>query len=301
MRHGAFSVTKSIGAAVALLRLAQKYGAGVMDEQIGDHVAVTAAHGGWTGVTFRHALDMAVGVGDRSPSFESNDTFADENQLKMDGILANESTAGKLQTAFSYDDYPWGPGVKVRYNSTHTFVLAAAMDAYLKSREGPGASIDQMLRDEVYRPIGIRHFPLTMTIEPDGSHGLPLLLIGSYPTLDEIARIAELLQNEGRHEGVDLLHPELTAAALYRRNEIGLPAHFWTNPLEPTRYQMSFWSWASEEPGGCVARTPTMSGFGGNIVALLANGATAIRFADGDFYSAEPMVETARQLGPLCQ
>jgi hypothetical protein len=38
MRHGAYSVTKSLGAAVALLRLAAKYGDGVLDATIADYV-----------------------------------------------------------------------------------------------------------------------------------------------------------------------------------------------------------------------------------------------------------------------
>ena len=39
MRQGVFSVTKSLGAAVALLRLAQKYGDEVFDLKIKDYVA----------------------------------------------------------------------------------------------------------------------------------------------------------------------------------------------------------------------------------------------------------------------
>lgn len=46
MRHGVYSVTKSMGAAVALLRLAQKYGDQLLDLKIKDYVTVTAAHDG---------------------------------------------------------------------------------------------------------------------------------------------------------------------------------------------------------------------------------------------------------------
>ena len=42
MRHGVFSVTKSLGAAIALLRLAQKYGDAVFDARIADYVPITA-------------------------------------------------------------------------------------------------------------------------------------------------------------------------------------------------------------------------------------------------------------------
>src|SRR5262245_54565393 len=72
MRHGAYSVTKSAGAAVALLRLAAKYGGGVFDLKIADYVPVTAAHDGWKDATFADALSMVVPVGDAGPRRDSS-------------------------------------------------------------------------------------------------------------------------------------------------------------------------------------------------------------------------------------
>ena len=83
MRHGVFSVTKSLGAALALLRLAQKYGDGVFDLKIKDYVTVTAAHDGWERVTFGDALNMATGIGDLAPQREPNEPPADENKPTM--------------------------------------------------------------------------------------------------------------------------------------------------------------------------------------------------------------------------
>jgi hypothetical protein len=71
MRHGVFSVTKSLGAAVALLRLAQTYGDQVFDLKIKDYVTVTAPHDGWERVTFADVLNMATGIGDNAPSARS--------------------------------------------------------------------------------------------------------------------------------------------------------------------------------------------------------------------------------------
>jgi hypothetical protein len=76
MRHGVFSVTKSLGAAVALLRLAQTYGDQVFALKITDYVTVTAAHDGWVGVTFGDVLNMATGIGDRWPQREPNVPYA---------------------------------------------------------------------------------------------------------------------------------------------------------------------------------------------------------------------------------
>ena len=79
MRHGVFSVTKSLGAAVALLRLAQKYGDAVLDEKLVDYLPPgSQPHPGWDGVTFADALDMATGIGDEGRARDGS-TSADEN------------------------------------------------------------------------------------------------------------------------------------------------------------------------------------------------------------------------------
>ena len=83
MRHGVFSVTKSMGAAVALLRLAQKYGDEVFDLKITDYVADTSNHNGWDGVTFAHALNMATGIGEMEQNRNSSHVTADEDHTKF--------------------------------------------------------------------------------------------------------------------------------------------------------------------------------------------------------------------------
>lgn len=73
-----------------------------------------------------------------------------------------------------HGDYPWGPGEIARYSSINTFILSAAMDGFLKSKEGPDADIWEMVLSEVYRPIGIFHAPIMRTIQSDKSPGLPI-------------------------------------------------------------------------------------------------------------------------------
>jgi hypothetical protein len=135
MRHGAFSVTKSLGAAVALLRLAQKYGDEVFNLKIKDYVPVTASHDGWGQVTFANALNMATSIGDNWPRREPNQPFADANSFvnpRWEQWIRARTAKDKLDVSFSYGKYPWGPGEVLRYNGINTFVLAAAMDSFLK-------------------------------------------------------------------------------------------------------------------------------------------------------------------------
>ena len=191
MRHGVFSVTKSLGGAVALLRLAQKYGDAVFDAKIRDYVTVTASHDGWEDVTFADALGMATGLGVGEPWLqrEPNRWSADNSNPTLYAWIMKPSAGEKLGAGFEYPKYPWRRGEVLRYNSTHTFVLAAAMDAFLKRREGPGAHLWDMVSREVFEPIGAFHVPMLRTIEPDGSPGVPLLSYGLFLTADDVAKL----------------------------------------------------------------------------------------------------------------
>jgi CubicO group peptidase (beta-lactamase class C family) len=167
-----FSVTKSLRAAVALLQLAQTYGDQVSNLKIKDYVTVTAPHDGWERVTFGEALNMATGIGDNWPQREPNQPFADEFKSSAYFKLVRARTAKqKLDAAFSAGQYPCEPGEVLRYNDINTFVLAAAMDSFLKRQVGPDAQLWDMVVADVFRPNGAGgrgHPPLPM---PNGVYG----------------------------------------------------------------------------------------------------------------------------------
>ena len=300
LRHGVFSVTKSLGAAIALLRLAQKYGDAVFDARIADYVPITAPHDGWERVTFADALGMATGLGEGSSQRHPNDPLADENKPRMLEWMGKRTAKDKLDAGFAYPKYPWGPGQVIRYNSVHTFVLAAAMDAYLKRQAGPGAHLWDMVAREVYEPIGIFHAPMLHTLETDGSRGIPLLAYGLYPTVDDIAKLTTLLQSGGRHDGQQLLSARKLAEALYRTSpDSGLPLG-WHYRAGEGRYHLSFWSTPYRTSAGCFFQIPVMVGYGGNLVALLPNGVSAFRFADAGSSDVESMILAGEAIRPLC-
>lgn len=129
MQHAGMSVSKSIGAGIAMLWLAEKHGEGVFDLRIADYLDVTADHDGWAEVTFGDVLNMATGVGDNSPDRTPYDIDANETGLNYRKFYLGETTAEKLAAAFAAGDYSWGPNEVVRYTSSQTFVLSAAMAA----------------------------------------------------------------------------------------------------------------------------------------------------------------------------
>jgi CubicO group peptidase (beta-lactamase class C family) len=299
MRHGVFSVTKSLGAAVALLRLAQKYGDEVFDLKIKDYVPVTADHDGWERVTFGDALNMATGIGDLVPEREPNDPLADENKPKMFKWERARTAKEKLDVSFSYGKHSWGPGEVLRYNSTHTFVLAAAMDNFLKQRAGANVHLWDMVTNEVLHPIGIFHAPMMHTVEADGGRGIPLFAIGLYPTIDDIAKLITLLQNGGRYQDRQLLSAAKLAEALDKSGTVGLPTGE-RNRFGDVRYHLSFWSVPYKTDDGCFFQIPYMAGYGGNLVILLPNGLSAFRFADGFNFDVEAMVLAGESLRRFC-
>jgi hypothetical protein len=263
MRHAVQSVTKSLGAAVTLLRLAQTYGDPVFELKIKDYVPVTAPHDGWELVTFADALNMAAGIGDNWPHREPNQPFADElRSPKFFRFTRARIATQKLDSVFSVDKYPWGPGEVLRYNSAHTFVLAAAMDNFLKRQVGPNARLWDVVAAEVFRPIGIFHLPTMHTREAVGERGIPLLGYGLYPTIDDIAKLTTLLQHGGQHRGQQLLSTAKLAEALYKTTAMGLPSRE-ENRFGEGRYQLSFWSVPYRTANGCIFQIPYMAGLGG--------------------------------------
>jgi CubicO group peptidase (beta-lactamase class C family) len=160
------------------------------------------------------------------------------------------------------------------------------MDRYLKSKEGPAADIWSMLVNEVYRPIGIAHAPIDRTIEAENRPGQPMMGFGLYATLGDLAKIAQLYQARGQHNGMQILHAQKIVELLPGTEKRGLPTYY-RNRFGMTLYFRSFWSVVFDSEEGCRLYVPQMQGWGGNIVSLMPGGLTGIRLAKDGSQSAE--------------
>ncbi len=165
-----------------------------------------------------------------------------------------------------------------------------------EGKEGPQADIWDMVFEEVYKPIGIYHAPLMRTVEPDGSRGVPILGYGLYPTVEDMAKVALLIRNNGQFQGRQLLQGEKLAEAILRIEETGLPTGV-TNGSG--FYHLSFWSepYRSSQKGKFMV--PYMSGFGGNRVVFNPNGMISFRFTDSMDYDLLPLVKVADGIQPF--
>lgn len=304
-RFGVWSATKALANETALLRLAQKFGPEVFELKIADYVPEAASYPAWRAVRFEDAIDMATGIGNGSAKREPNNISDGYIDPTYDEWYGARSERDKVKALLAIGRaYPWGPGKVARYRDQDMFVLGVAMDRFLKSREGAKADLWSMLENEVFLPVGIHYAPINRTIEPDGRRGQPLMAFGYYPTIGDMVKIARLYQHGGRRGGMQILYSPRIRALFDARPSIGLPTGINTRFGE-TFYYNAFWMNAYGQRGGCKFQYPVMEGWGGNLVALLPNGLTAIRLAKSphdDARSGDPsdLAVVGNRIAPFC-
>jgi CubicO group peptidase (beta-lactamase class C family) len=262
MRQGVFSVTKSMAGALSMFYFAERYGESIFDELIADYVPAFAGLPEWQGVTFSHALNMVTGT----RAGESGDLLYYPLELAPDSETAISNIA-------RFGDFPEAPGEKFNYATTNTFVLSYALENYVQAREGEGVHYWDLVRDNVLAPIGADDFGLLFTRDADRSQAVPILGLGAFPTLDNAAKIARLIANEGEHEGMQLLNRNKIREALGRTEWEGYPA------FSGLRYSHSFWS-TNVFVGLRRVRVSYMEGLGDNRILFFPSGLISFQFTD---------------------
>lgn len=313
MRFGVRSVMKSIGAPLALLRLAQVCGPYVLTLTIGDFVDGLDAK--YRAVRFIDAANMATGFGGTGTwKTHPNDPFDGYLDGGYDAWYTASSHREKVrQIRKSLRPYPWEPGTVMRYRDQDFYLLGVAIDRFLKSMRGPDADVWDMVQSEVLEPIGIAHAPVVRTREARGRRGIPWLNAGYYPTLDDLAKIALLYQSRGAHGGEQILHRGLTEdllaarGALPKRGDLSLgnEASAVSNEGEGELYEMGFHFRPYVGAGGKRYHLPIMWGAGESEVILYPNGlvsiviAKALELPAGEAARSDAGPETVRAVESL--
>jgi Beta-lactamase len=306
MRFAVRSVMKSIATPLALLRLAQVYGASVLNLRIGDYVSGLDPK--WNRIRFLDAANMATGFGGTgSLKIHPNDMNDGYLEGNYDAWYRAPSRAEKIQQLNTTSPYPWEPGTVVRYRDQDFFLLGAALDAYLKSMRGAHVDIWDMVKSEVLAPIGIHHAPALRTRESDGTQGVVLFNAGLYPTLEDLARIAMLYQNLGAHAGQQILDRKLSADLLAGRDALRKDGAVGAETAANGElYKMGFhFVPYVDATGESLLHLPRMWGAGENEVMLYPNGlvsiimGSALRLPEGEQASSDAGPETVRAVERL--
>ncbi len=293
MRAASYSTAKSMFASVVLMRLAQKYGQETADLLVKDYVSeISSAVGNWEKVTFDHVLDMATG------NYRSPVNMVDENSNEMYNFYIAQPYAKRMQAALIFPNAV-EPGIQWVYHTSDTFIGLRAMQNFLQSKEGPQADIFRFVVDEVYRPIGVGQGAFSSMRTADNNwQGQAEGGYGLWWTQDDIARIASLLLNEGKHDGEQILHPALLAAALQqdaqdRGMRIG----------DGYMYNNAFWAqrYGSADGYDCEFWVMQMQGVSGNVVALMPNGTAYYYFSDSKTFSWDAAVMQSDKIITYCQ
>ena len=284
MRHGVYSVTKSMAGALAMFYFAERYGADVFDELITEYVPALANQPGWQGVTFSHALNMATGV-----------RAGPAGELLLIPLVLAPTKDDAIANIAQLGDYPEAPGEKFNYATTNTFVLSYALQNYVARREGAGVSYWDLVHEDVLVPIGAAGFRVLHTRDEEASMRVPFLGYGALPTLDHAAKIAQLIAKEGVHEGQQLLNRAKIREALGRAEWIG-----YRTGNRHLRYRHSFWS-KSVRIGFCNVDVVFMQGFGSNHVLFLPSGAIVFRFMDEFEDEFDALVRGVERLRSSCE
>lgn len=280
MRHGVFSVTKSMAGALSMFYFAERFGEQIFDEEIADFVPAFRGRPEWQGVTFSHALNMATG------------TRAGEDLLYEPLELAPDKEAA-INNIAAFGDFPERPGEQYNYATTNTFVLSYALENYVQAREGAGGHWWSLVHENVLRPIGAENFHVLHTRDEDPAERIPILGLGGIPNLDDAAKIAVLLFNQGEHEGRQILSRTRIREAFGHTDWRGYRIDF------RRRYRHSFWS-KRIRAGWCGVNAVYMQGMGANHVIFLPSGVIVFRFMDEDDMDIDTLVRRVERVRSSC-
>jgi CubicO group peptidase (beta-lactamase class C family) len=286
MRHGLYSVTKSMAGALALFYFEERYDEDVFNALISEYVPALADHVGWKGVTFSQALNMVTGT----------DGGEDAARL-LNTLIIAETAEEAINNIAKLGDLPALPGQKFHYATTNLFVLSYALQQYVEEKEGATVNYWDLVHEQVLVPIGAEYFTVLHTLEADESQAIPILGYGALPTIDEAAKIALLFANEGRYNGVQILHKERVMEVF---GESGWGGHSTHNDYRGSNYQHSFWS-KEIRTKACQVRATYMLGFGENYVVFLPSETIIFRFLDEHDLNIDELMQAVEKLKPSCQ
>lgn len=292
MRAASFSTAKSAFVSVALMHLAQLYGPDVANLLIKDYVPEYAASpGDWERVTFNHAIDMSTG------NYVSPGYMVDDNSEEMGLFFGAQPYSERIAAAFTAP-HKEDPGTRWVYRTSDTFIVTRAMHNYLRTKQGTEQDIFGLVVQDVYRPLQLGPGVYsTMRTSDNNWQGQAEGGYGMWWIPDDIAKIAILLNNDGRINGIPVFDPVMLAATLQQN-----PADRGVKIDGQRMYNNAFWANHYTRSSGfdCDFWIPNMLGVSGNVVTLMPNGAAYYYFSDNQEFTWDAALRELNKIKPIC-
>lgn len=301
MRMPSYSTAKSAFASLSLMHLGELYGSSVYGSTISSWVPQYTDGGTWTNVTFGNTNDMATG------NYISSAYESDENGASTTTFIDAESYSSKIADAFTPFPHKVTPGTVWVYQSVANFILTQGMNAYLKSQQGSSADLFAMASTSIYQPL-LTSQGFQTTVRTDNSAtGAPSGYYGLFFNIDDVAKIGQFVDaGTGIINGVPVLDSTRLQEALFRTANAGLAVPDTGNPQFKNTwvYLHNFWGkkvTAAEFPSiSCAFTIPFMSGYGGNTIMPLPNGATYYVFSDAYEFPIDAAITQINTLVKYC-
>ena len=322
------SSSKAMFTGLALAYLVKLYGQGVLNAKIIDYVPELSASSNWKNspVTFWDLANMSSGTYflNQNPSIGQRVGMpsGDDSSTSWNTFVTYSSKL--IAATYVGEPHPSEAGTTFSYMNTGMFILAQAETGFLQSKQGPNADLLNTMIKEVYGPIGIGpglDMERTDNVSAPGYSatgqpiGRPFGAGSLWVTVDDVAKISMLFQNNGMANGVQLVDRTSMLSAMQRlTSDTGVNAIINDYAGPPgsgamhsvngggSRYSRGVWSvpTANQYLSGCNFQVPFFSGHGGITVQMLPNGSTYYMFDDTKGTIEVPAYIQLNKLSPMC-
>ncbi len=293
-----YALSHALIGGFASMMLAHRY-PDLSEQQIMTYIPACAVAYGWENVTFSQTLNMTTGHFDlRAPGI-------DESSAAMLRFFLMDSHFGKTRLACNQFYRQANPGYVWVYQSSTSYLLGAALNAFYQEQNGEEADLyNDLMLSKLWRPLGMSRLLETplRTADPINQ---AYTYNGLWMTPHDVARLGDWLQHgKGQVGDRTLLDDYMFAAAMQRveTDRGSAVGHAFGADRETYRYKNAFYARNVAPLLGCPKETwvPFLSSETGSVMMLFPNGITYYRFSDVDPFVSDDVIQAIHRLRPLC-
>ena len=284
-----YSLAKSLAGGLGLMRLEKLY-PGAIDAYVADLVGACSGNN-WKGVQLKHLLNMTTG------NYQSSKPHVDEGAAHYVPFFTSNTSADKTDFSCNHFKRKSSPGKKWVYHTSDTYLLGAAMNAFLTKNTGGPADYYNDLLVPLWNELELS--PLTHSMRrTTGPRRQPLTGYGMVFYRDDIARAASSLTRQVGAFKTNFSEAQLAAALQLDEENRGMAAG-----AKTLRYKNGFWGWNAKNTLRCKDDIwiPFLSGYGGISVVLLPRGDVFYYFSDGGVHTFSSAIKEISKITQICE